>query len=45
MRAIYSDFIHGKIKTPTHAPSIVATAKDAEVFVPKSFIRAMEKVR
>jgi len=45
MRAIYSDFIHGKIKTPTHAPSIVATAKDAAVFVPKEFIRAMEKIR
>ena len=45
MRAIYSDFILGEIKTPTHAPSIVATAKDAEVFVPKEFIRAMEKIR
>jgi pimeloyl-ACP methyl ester carboxylesterase len=45
MRAIYSDFIHGKIKTPTHAPSIVASAKEAAFFVPKEFIRAMEKIR
>jgi pimeloyl-ACP methyl ester carboxylesterase len=45
MRMIYSDFIHGIIKTPTHAPSIIADAKEASFFVPKDFIRAMEKIR
>ncbi len=45
MRAIYSDFHGGKIKTPTHAPSIVATAKEATFFVPKEFIRVMNKLR
>ena len=44
MRMIYSDFIYGKIKTPTHAPSIIANAKDAAPFVPKEFIRAMNKI-
>lgn len=44
MRMIYSDFIYGKIKTPTHAPSIVATAKEAAFFVPKEFIRVMNKI-
>lgn len=44
MRMIYSDFIHGKIKTPAHAPSIVATAKEAAFFVPKEFIRVMNKI-
>ena len=44
MRMIYSDFIYGKIKTPTHAPSIVATAKEAAIFVPKEFIRVMNKI-
>ncbi len=44
MRMIYSDFIHGKIKTPTHAPSIIATAKEAAFFVPKEFIRVMNKI-
>jgi hypothetical protein len=45
MRAIYSDFIHGEIKSKKHAPSIIATAKDAEVFVPKAFIRKMQEIR
>lgn len=44
MRAIYKDFHEGKINTPTHAPSVVATAKDAAFFVPKEFIRAMNKI-
>src|SRR3989344_1688686 len=44
MRMVYSDFIHGKIKTPTHAPSIIATAKEAAFFVPKEFIRVMNKI-
>ena len=44
MRMIYSDFIHGKIKTSAHAPSIVATAKEAAIFVPKEFIRVMNKI-
>ena len=44
MRMIYSDFIRGKIKTPTHAPSIITTAKEAAFFVPKEFIRVMNKI-
>ena len=44
MRMIYSDFIHGKIKTPTHAYSIIGNAKDAAPFVPKEFIRVMNKI-
>lgn len=44
LRRIYSDFHYGKIKTPTHAPSIIATAQDAAVFVPKEFIRVMKKL-
>ncbi len=44
MRMIYSDFIYGKIKTPTHAYSIIGTAKDAAPFVPKEFIRVMNKI-
>lgn len=44
MRMIYSDFIYGKIKTPTHAYSIIGTAKDATPFMPKEFIRVMNKI-
>lgn len=43
MRQIFSDFIEDKIKTPTHAPSVIATAKDAELFIPKTFIKLMKK--
>ncbi len=45
MRMIYSDFHYGKIKTPTHAPSVVATAEDAAFFVPTEFIKVMNKIR
>lgn len=45
MRQIYKDFILGKIHSPEHAMSIVATAKDAIPFVPKEFIRLMKKLR
>ena len=44
MRMVYSDFHYGKIKTPTHALSIVATAKEATFYVPKEFIRVMNKI-
>ncbi|MBI2009024.1 alpha/beta hydrolase [Candidatus Saccharibacteria bacterium] len=44
MRMIYSDFVHGKVKSASHAPSIIATAKDAAYFVPKEFIRVMNKI-
>ena len=44
MRMIYSDFIGGKIKSPSHAPSVIATAKDAMPFVPKEFIRVIKKI-
>ncbi len=44
MRMIYSDFHLGKIKTPTHAYSVVGTAKDAEPYIPKEFIRVMNKI-
>lgn len=44
MRMIYSDFHPVKIKMPTHALSIVATAKDAEPYMPKEFIRVMNKI-
>jgi pimeloyl-ACP methyl ester carboxylesterase len=44
MRMIYSDFHRGKIKTPSHAPSVVATAKDAAFFVPKEFIRILKEI-
>jgi hypothetical protein len=44
MRMIYSDFIYAKIKTPTHAYSTIGTAKDAAPFVPKEFIRVMNKI-
>lgn len=45
MRQIFKDFVLGKIKTPSHAPSIVATAEDASYFVPKEFIRVIKKLR
>ena len=44
MRMIYSDFYPGKIKMPAHALSIVATAKDAEPYMPKEFIRVLKKI-
>ncbi len=44
MRMIYSDFHYEKIKTPTHAPSVIATAKDAAFFMPKEIIRVMNKM-
>ncbi len=44
MRMIYSDFILGKIITPTHAPSVVATAKEANFFVPKKFIKIFNEL-
>src|SRR3989344_6709432 len=44
MRMIYADFVHGKIKSASHAPSIIATAKDAAFFMPKEFIRVLKKI-
>lgn len=44
MRMIYADFIYDKIKSPAHAPSIIATAKEAAFFLPKEFIRVMNKI-
>src|SRR5258708_24757212 len=44
MRMIYSDFYPGKIRTPTHAYSVVGTAKDAEPYIPKEFIRVMNNI-
>lgn len=44
LRQIYTDFHYGKIKSLTHAPSIIATAEDAIMFLPKEFIRVMKKI-
>lgn len=43
MRNIYSDFHIYKARVPSHAPSILATAKQAGPFVPASIRRLMNK--
>jgi len=43
MRMIFSDFHMAKIKSPTHSPSIVATAEDAALFIPVPFRKLLNK--
>ncbi len=43
MRAIYKDFQLVKSKGPAHAPSILATAKEAEPYIPRSLLRLLNK--
>jgi pimeloyl-ACP methyl ester carboxylesterase len=43
MRAIFSDFILIETKMPVHAPTVVATKKEVEAFVPAKLRQALRK--
>lgn len=43
MRAIYKDFELVKTKLPAHAPTVLATAKDVEPFVPPKIRKLLRK--
>jgi pimeloyl-ACP methyl ester carboxylesterase len=45
MRRIFSDFTLVPMKLNNHAPTIVATAKDAAPFIPETIRRAIRKVK
>jgi pimeloyl-ACP methyl ester carboxylesterase len=43
MRTIYKDFILIESKMPVHAPTVIATKKEVEVFVPAKLRQALRK--
>lgn len=44
MRVIFSDFTSSEVQMTTHAPSVIATEKDAAPFIPTKLRRVLAKI-
>lgn len=44
MRMIYKDFQLSEARVPAHTPSVIATAKEAEIYVPASLRQLLKKL-